>query len=52
MAETKKTGSGDHVQLDLLRPIEDLKIECGKRHFKNFEEVRFRVVSSLVELVG
>lgn len=52
VAETKKTGSGDHVQLDLLRPIEDLKIECGKRHFKNFEEVRFRVVSSLVELVG
>ena len=52
VAETKKTGSGDHVQLDLLRPIEDLKIECGKRHFKNFEEVRFRVVSSLVELVN
>lgn len=52
VAETKKTGSGDHVQLDLLRPIEDLRIECGKRHFKNFEEVRFRVVSSLVELLA
>lgn len=52
VAETKKTGSGDHVQLDLLRPLEDLKIECGKRHFKNFEEVRFRVVSSLTELVS
>ncbi len=51
VAETKKTG-GDHVQLDLLRPIEDLRIECGKRHFKNFEEVRFRVVSSLAELVS
>ncbi len=51
VAETKKTG-GDHVQLDLLRPIEDLHIECGKRHFKNFEEVRFRVVSSLSELIG
>jgi type III restriction enzyme len=52
VAETKKTGNGDHVQLGLLRPIEDLRIECGKRHFKNFEEVRFKVVSSLTELVG
>lgn len=52
IAETKKTGNGDHVQLDLLRPIEDLRIECGKRHFKNFEEVRFRVVTSLTELVA
>lgn len=52
VAETKKTGNGDHVQLDLLRPIEDLRIECGKRHFKNFEQVRFRVVSTLEELVS
>jgi hypothetical protein len=36
-----ETGNGDHVKLDLLRPIEDLKIERGKRHFRNFEEVRF-----------
>lgn len=52
VAETKKTGTGDRVQLDLLRPIEDLRIECGKRHFKNFEQVRFKVVSTLEELVG
>ncbi|MDP1550661.1 MAG: DEAD/DEAH box helicase family protein [Nitrosomonas sp.] len=52
VAETKKTGSGDHVQLDLLRPIEELRIECGKRHFKNFEEVQFKVVSSLTELLS
>ena len=52
VAETKKTGNGDHVRLDLLRPIEDFRIECGKRHFKNFEEVRFKVVSSLTELVA
>ena len=52
VAETKKTGGSDRVQLDLLRPIEDLKIECGKRHFKNFEEVRFKVVTSLDELVS
>lgn len=52
VAETKKTGTGDHVQLDLLRPIEDLRIECGKRHFKNFEQVQFKVVSTLEELIG
>jgi type III restriction enzyme len=52
VAETKKTGNGDHVQLDLLRPIEDLRIECGKRHFKNFEQVHFKVVSTLEDLIG
>jgi len=52
VAETKKTGSGDHVQLDVLRPIEDLRIECGKRHFKNFEQVQFRVVSKFEELMN
>lgn len=52
VAETKKTGSGEHVRLDLLRPIEELRIECGKRHFKNFEEVQFKVVSSLTELIS
>jgi type III restriction enzyme len=52
VAETKKTGNGDHVQLDLLRPIEDLRIECGKRHFKNFEQVQFKVVTTLEALVG
>jgi type III restriction enzyme len=50
VAETKNTGGG-HVDIGLLRPIEDLRIECGRRHFKNFEEVRFKVVSSLTGLV-
>ena len=52
VAETKKTGNSGPVQLGMLRPIEALKIECGKRHFKNFEEVRFKVVSSLTELLA
>lgn len=50
VAETKKTGAGDHVQRDLLRPIEDLRIECGTRHFKNFEQVQFKAVSTFTEL--
>jgi type III restriction enzyme len=52
VAETKKTGNTDHVQLGMLRPLEDLHIECGKRHFKNFEQVTFKVVSNLTELVA
>lgn len=52
VAETKGTGLGDHIRLDLLRPIEELRIECGKRHFKNFEQVSFRVVNSLTDLVS
>ena len=52
VAETKDTGKKVGVAEELLRPIEQLKIECGRRHFKNFEEVRFRVVKSLEELVS
>ncbi len=52
VAETKKTGNSNHVQLDMLRPIEDLRIECGKRHFKNFEQVQFKVVNTLEDLVS
>lgn len=52
VAETKNTGGKHGVDLDLLRPLEQLKIECGKRHFRNFEEVQFKVVKSLIELVS
>ena len=52
VAETKDTGGKDGVNLSLLRPLEQLKIECGKRHFKQFEEVRFRVVKNLAELIA
>src|SRR5206468_573751 len=51
VAETKDTGDKTGVNLSLLRPLERLKIECGKRHFKQFEEVHFRVVKSLAELI-
>jgi type III restriction enzyme len=51
VAETKSTGAKSGVNLALLRPLEQLKIECGKRHFKQFEGVQFRVVKTLAELV-
>jgi type III restriction enzyme len=51
VAETKGTGESAGVDLSLLRPLEKLKIECGKQHFKQFEEVHFRTVKSLAELI-
>jgi type III restriction enzyme len=51
VAETKNTG-GNAVKMDLLRPLEALKIQCGRKHFDEFEDVRFRVVKSLDELVS
>ncbi|MDT8321937.1 MAG: hypothetical protein RQ826_15575, partial [Xanthomonadales bacterium] len=51
VAETKGTTGAAGVRESMLRPLEQLKIECGKRHFKNFEDVQFRVVRNLEELV-
>ncbi len=42
-----KANHADHVQFDSLRIIEKLRTECGKRHFNNFDEVQFEVVSLL-----
>jgi len=50
VAETKNTGT-QQVQMDLLRPLEQLKIECGKRHFKQFESLRFKVVGRPEQLL-
>ena len=33
-----------------LRPSEQMKIDCGKAHFKNFEDVDYRRVASVTEL--
>lgn len=51
VAETKGTTGAAGVSESLLRPLEQLKIECGKRHFRNFADVQFRVVKNLPELV-
>jgi hypothetical protein len=31
---------------------EKLKSECGKRHFRQFQEVQFKIASSLAEVVS
>ena len=51
VAEAKETGGRGPVQLSLLRPLEQLKIESGRRRFRPFEEVSFRVVRTLAELI-
>ncbi len=43
VAETKSTGQE-------LRGSEKLKIKCGRAHFKNFEDVVYKKVSSVSEL--
>jgi len=51
VAETKSSGEAEDPAGDLLRPIERMKLECGRRHFRQFEEVQFRRVGALRELV-
>jgi type III restriction enzyme len=52
VAETKGIGTDDDPGHALLRLVERLKVECGKRHFRNFEQVQFKVVQKLEELVS
>ena len=50
VAETKNTGTPT-VDLQKLRANEQLKIKCGKAHFQQFEDVTYRVVQSVDELI-
>lgn len=51
VAETKGSGREGPIDRSLLRPIEELKLECGKRHFDAFEDVQFKVVRTLEALL-
>jgi len=50
VAETKDTG-GDKVEIEKLHPDEGMKIKCGKRHYEIFNDVKYKVVKKLSELV-
>lgn len=50
VAETKDTGT-DMPDLNKLRPSEKQKILCGIAHYKNFQDVEYRVVSRVGQLV-
>lgn len=49
VAETKDKTAANN--LNLLRPIERLKIESGRKHFSAYEKVAFRVVGELSSLL-
>ncbi|GBR76498.1 restriction endonuclease [Candidatus Termititenax persephonae] len=47
VAETKSS-----LNSDLLRSIENLKIQCGVKHFAKFKDIAYRKVTSVSELYG
>lgn len=50
VAETKDTGT-PRVDVSKLHPDEQLKIKCGKAHFKEFDGLKYDVVSKVGELI-
>ncbi len=51
VAETKDTGDRD-VDVTKLRKEEQLKIKCGKAHFREFEKVEYKVVNRVGQLLN
>ena len=51
VAETKDTGT-PRVDISKLHPDEQMKIKCGKAHFKEFDGLKYDVVSKVGELIG
>ena len=49
VAETKDRAAANNLYL--LRPIERLKIESGRKHFSAYEKVAFKVVGDLAGLI-
>ena len=50
VAETKDTGT-DQVDLSKLKVDEQLKIKCGKAHFNEFEDLEYKVVNKVGQLI-
>jgi type III restriction enzyme len=50
VAETKDTGT-PQVDLSKLSGDEQMKIKCGKAHFNEFEDLEYKVVKKVSELI-
>ncbi len=50
IAETKDTGT-THVDFAKLSREEQLKIKCGKSHYNEFENVEYKVVNKIEQLI-
>jgi type III restriction enzyme len=51
VAETKDTGTPE-VDLAKLKVDEQLKIKCGEAHFKEFEDLEYKVVKKVGQLIS
>jgi len=51
VAETKETGTPE-VDLSKLGGDEQLKIKCGQAHFNEFDDVEYKVVNKVGQLIG
>jgi type III restriction enzyme len=51
VAETKETGTSS-VDLYKLSTEEQMKIKCGKAHFKEFDDLEYRVVNKVGQLMN
>lgn len=51
VAETKDTGMPE-VDIKKLSGDEQLKIKCGKAHFNEFEELEYKVVNKVGQLIN
>ncbi|KAA3600829.1 MAG: DEAD/DEAH box helicase [Calditrichaeota bacterium] len=50
VAETKDTG-GKQIDLSKLKESEQLKIKCGEAHFNEFEQIEYKVVKKVGQLI-
>ena len=50
VAETKDTGTLK-VNTTMLRPEEQAKIKCGKAHFRQFDDLEYRTVKKVSDLI-
>lgn len=50
VAETKDTG-GEKVDISKLHPVEQIKIKCGQKHYEVFDDVEYKVVKKVSDLI-
>ncbi len=50
VAETKDTGT-DKVDISKLHPDEQAKIKCGQKHYEVFDDVEYKVVKNVKDLI-
>jgi type III restriction enzyme len=51
VVETKDTGTPT-VDVEKLRYEEQIKIKCGKAHFKEFDNLEYKVINRVGQLIG